>query len=330
MEGVMDHILSHCPLIEHLTLDNPLSLVDLHGSRTYWVTSLSLHGLQKLKGAVVKGIQEVYIDAPNLEKLCYCARNVDAPSFKLNLDRCTNLRWLSLAYFRSTDEWLHELLYKVPFLDSLTLHDGALSERINISAPQLKYLKLSHHYDNYLKERISNQLEVNAFIDLDRRHLYRLREFLQNIKPQKVLASLSLFIHEQCAILEGLAVLKVASSPPSIKSMRLCVSFDNKAHYFLLMNWLLSCCFLETISFSLQSRFNMKPFIVYFYEMLMGNKKVKRYCCSRRYKCWWHGLNIAKVTHLERTYENVDDIKAMLNALQESDAEEFITFGLAL
>ncbi|MED6157220.1 hypothetical protein PIB30_021417 [Stylosanthes scabra] len=275
--------------------------------------------------------------------------------FKLNLDRCTNLRWLSLAYLRSTDEWLQELLYKIPFLDnSLMLQDCSLSERINISAPQVKYLKLSRHSDNYLKEvnidapnllsynymggnkpviyfqRISNQLEVNAFINLDRQHLYRLREFLENIKPQKVLASLSPFIHEQCSILQGLAVLKAASSPPSIKSMQLCVYLDNKAQNFLLMNWLLSCCFPETISFSLQSRFNMKPFIVYFYEMLMGNKKSKCYCCSRHYKCWWHGLSVVKVTHLERTYENVEDIKAMLNALRESDAEEFITFGLAL
>ncbi|MED6139146.1 hypothetical protein PIB30_081143 [Stylosanthes scabra] len=58
-----------------------------------------------------------------------------------------------------------------------------------------------------------------------------------------------------------------------------------------------------------------------FYKMLMGNK-VKCCCCSRHYEGWWHGLNIVKVTYLERTYPNVEDIETMLNALPESDAED--------
>ncbi|RYR40537.1 hypothetical protein Ahy_A09g046291 isoform D [Arachis hypogaea] len=70
----------------------------------------------------------------------------------------------------------------------------------------------------------------------------------------------------------------------------------------------------------------------YFYEMLMGSKKGECYCFSRGPECWWHGLKVVKITHLERTYENVEDLKAMLNALPFADnyEEEFISFTLEL
>ncbi|XP_057736607.1 F-box/FBD/LRR-repeat protein At5g22660-like [Arachis stenosperma] len=351
-EGIMEHFISHCPLIEHLTLEHLTLNFELYTFRTVWVKSLSLHGLQKLKGVDIKGIQEVYIDAPNLEDLSYRALATDG-SFKLSLDSCTNLRCLSLWHLMSPDKWLLELLYKNPFLESLMLHNCCSSERINISGPQLKFFTLSHFYDN-LKEvnidapnllscdymgidkpvisfqRISDQLEVNAHMHINHRHISRLREFFQNIKPQKVLASLSLFIFEPLSISESLGILRISSSPPSIKCVELCVLWDNEAPYFPFMNWLLSSCFPESISFSLRSYFKMKAFIVYFYEMLMGSKKGKCDCCSRSFKCWWHGLKVVKVTYLGRTYENVEDLKAMLDALPEFDAEEFITFGLEL
>ncbi|MED6137398.1 hypothetical protein PIB30_064668, partial [Stylosanthes scabra] len=77
-EGVMEHFISHCPLVEHLTLcscdvDNPLSIGNPQGSRTYPLKSLSLNGLQKLKGANFEDILEVHIGAPNLEDLRYYA-----------------------------------------------------------------------------------------------------------------------------------------------------------------------------------------------------------------------------------------------------------------
>ncbi|MED6156195.1 hypothetical protein PIB30_012210 [Stylosanthes scabra] len=358
-EGVMEHFISHCPLIEHLTLDfcnvyNPLSEGDPPESRTYLVKSLSLKGLQKLKGADVQGIQEVSIDAPNLENLCYRALFMDEP-FKLNLDSCTNLRWLSLWYLMITEEWLPELLYKIPFLESLMLHNCSLSERIDILGPQLKFLKLSHCDDNVEEvnidapnlllcnymgndkpfisfQRISDQLEVNAYINVKHCHLNRLNNFLQSINPRKILASLSLFIHEPSSFIESLGALHVLSCPPRIKHVQLRVVSDKEAHYFSLMNWLLSSCFPESISFSLKPYFKMKAFTVYFYELLMDSNKCKCDGCSMHFKRWWRCLKVAKVTHLGRTYENVKDLKAMLNALPEpeSDTEEFITFALEL
>ncbi|XLT07922.1 hypothetical protein HN51_053721 [Arachis hypogaea] len=246
-----------------------------------------------MKGADIRGIQEVYIDARNLENLCYHALDMDAP-FKLILDSCTNLRWLSLQNLRSPNKWFLEQFYRIPFLESLMLHNCSMfeHERINIPSPELKFFSLSHCYN--LKEvnidapnllsceydgkgnpvisflRISNQLELNAHygVIMNHRHVYSLREFVQNIKPhkvlgefvqnikpQKVLASLSLFIHEPYS---------------------------------------------------------------FFYEMLMDRKKCGCYLRSRSKQCCWHGLKVVKVTHLERTCENVEDLKAMLDALPES------------
>ncbi|MED6137396.1 hypothetical protein PIB30_064666 [Stylosanthes scabra] len=346
VEGIMEHFISHCPLIEHLTLrscniDNPLSITDPHGFRTYRVKSLNLHGQQKLKGVEVRGILKVYIGAPNLEKLCYRAPGDRDASFELKLDSCTNLKCLSLWYLSSPDEWLLELLYKIPFLESLTLHKCSLSDRIDISGPKLKFFELSNCYNkveevnidapNLLSctymgdgnpvisfQRLCDRLEVNAYIWIHHQDIYRLREFLQNIKPQK--------------ITESLPVLQDSSRPPSIKCVQLRVLSDKEALYFPFMSWLLWSCFPESISFSLLPDFKMKAFILYFYEMLMGNNKCKCDGCLMHPKRWWHGLKFVKVTHSGRTYENVEDVKAMLNALPEpeSDAEEFITFALEL
>ncbi|MED6156189.1 hypothetical protein PIB30_012204 [Stylosanthes scabra] len=329
-EGVMEHFISHCPLIEHLTLDfcnvdNPLRLGDPPGSNNYRVKSLSLHGLQNLKGASLQYIREVHIGAPNLENLIYYAPVDGDESFMLNLDSCTNLKCLSLWHLRSPNKLLHEILSKIPFLESLTLRNCSIFEyeKLNISSPQLKFFGLL--FCSNLKEvnidapnllscdyggddklaisslRNSNQPELNAYLGVDPRHPYSLREFVENIKPQEVLGSLSLFIHEPCSFRESLGVLQVSSLPPSIKRVQLRVHMDKEADYFPFMNWLLSSCFPETISFSLRSFFNMKAFIV-----------------------------VVKVTHLERTYENVEDLKAMLDALPESHVAEYVNFGLEL
>ncbi|MED6159472.1 hypothetical protein PIB30_042670 [Stylosanthes scabra] len=59
----------------------------------------------------------------------------------------------------------------------------------------------------------------------------------------------------------------------------------------------------------------------YFYEMLMDSNKCKCDGCSMHFKRWWRCLKVVKVTHLGRTYENVQDLKAMLNALPEPESD---------
>ena len=124
-EGAIKHLISHCPLIEHITLKwchvgKPPSKGDLPMSRTSQMKSLSIHGLQKLKGVDIRGIQEVYIDAPNLENLHYGPGDMDVP-FKLNFDSCRNLRWLYLPCTVIEEKWFLELFSKFPFLESLDL-----------------------------------------------------------------------------------------------------------------------------------------------------------------------------------------------------------------
>jgi len=183
------------------------------------IKSLSMDGLLKLKTVDVQDIQEVYIDAPCLEKLCYCSSDSDAP-FKIDFDRCQNLKYLSLESGIITDKWFLEMFTKFPFLESLKLDDCTMAERINISSVQLKVLELSncsnlkevnidapnllscvYSSDDDSKPIISfvtssSQLKVDIEIEIEYHHLCNLREFLQNIKPQNVLSSLSIYIHE--------------------------------------------------------------------------------------------------------------------------------------
>ncbi|MED6156178.1 hypothetical protein PIB30_012193 [Stylosanthes scabra] len=210
-EGVIEHLISHCPLIEDLNIGH--CYVYNHG---HLVKSLFLHGLQKLKKVDLRIIQQVHIDSPNLENLSYEHLVMDA-AFKLNFNHCTNLICLRLKSIVIAEKWLLKLLSnKFPFLESLELCDCSLpDERINIISAQLKVLKLYQYsnlkevninvpnlksllYEGYEKPvisfmRSSNQLQASVITGVDYWRLYSLRDFIRNI-PKKILASLSLFV----------------------------------------------------------------------------------------------------------------------------------------
>ena len=227
-EDALEHLISCCPSIEDITL-NFCTVLRPNGttnhpleSHTFEedIKSLSMDGLLKLKTVDVQDIQEVYIDAPCLEKLSYCPADFDAP-FKIDFDRCQNLKYLDLLSLEGgiiTNKWFLEMFRKFPFLESLKLDDCTIAKRINISSVQLKVLELSHCSN--LKEvnidapnllscvyyggdsskpiisfrRSSSQLKVDMHFLIDYPHLCNLREFVQNIKPQNVLSSLSVYI----------------------------------------------------------------------------------------------------------------------------------------
>jgi hypothetical protein len=116
------------------------------------------------------------------------------------------------------DKWFLELFPKFPFLESLKLKSCDMPEKIDISSVRLKKLEflgcfnlkevniyspnlLSFEYSGYgaSEPTISflknySQLEVNIHIAVDYKDLCNLREFVQNIKPNNVLTSLSLAI----------------------------------------------------------------------------------------------------------------------------------------
>ncbi|XLQ99014.1 hypothetical protein S83_065213, partial [Arachis hypogaea] len=333
-EGIIDHLIFHCPLIEDLTvIDCAFSSVE----------SLFLHGLHKLKKVNVKGMQEVYIDAPNLESLDYCIHPY--ASFKLNLDNCTNLRWLRLWNLKSIDigdKWFLELFSKLPFLESLKLGNCYMSERINISSAQLKVLKLSHcsnlqelnidarnllsfayegnHPPGLSFQKSSNQLEVNSFSIVDFPNLCSLRKFVQNINPQRILALISLFICRSLLSKPEQGAFQVSSISPTIKRLEIQFSPKDEALYFPFMNYLLSNCCPNFISVSFCSHVHSKAFIEFLCEMLMGSEE-ECHCSSSNSKCWWHTLKSVKVLFTFKIDENAD-FDTMLDALPTCYAHE--------
>ncbi|XP_039685496.1 F-box/FBD/LRR-repeat protein At1g16930 isoform X2 [Medicago truncatula] len=279
-EHAIEHLISCCPLIEHITVSfcsvlrpNGATNRLLEGS----MKSLSMVGLLKLKTVDVRGIQEIYIDAPCLEKLFYCPGYFDEP-FKIDFDRCQNLKYLSLMRDIITDKWFLELFPKFPFLESLKLNNCTMAERIDISSDQLKVLGLSncsnlkevnidapnllscvYHGDCSLETiisflRSSSQLKVDMDFSIDYRHLCNLREFVQNIKPQNVLSSLSLFIFKRIADVLHPMVFQVSSPPPSIKHLHLLYVPTNETTFSSIVNILLSSCCPAFISLNPHSK----------------------------------------------------------------------------
>ncbi|XP_057736137.1 putative F-box/FBD/LRR-repeat protein At4g00315 isoform X1 [Arachis stenosperma] len=353
-KGIIEHLISYCPLLEDLTVycclvynrKNPFP-------NKQFLESLFLHGLQKLKEADIQGIQEVYIDAPNLENLRYVPFPYFGSPIKLNLDSFTRLRCLRLSNTDVTDKWLLDLSHKFPFLEHLELCGCSMSDRINISSAQLMILEFTNYSDvkevnidapnllsfDYCGDHraiisfltSSDHLVFNASPAHEFRHgYYSLREFIQNIKPQKVLASLSLSVYHSNGIEQNcLSIQQVLSIPPSIKYLEL-DSSPNEALYFHYMNWLLSCCCPKTISFFFQNDRGMKPFTVFVYELLMGRKKQEWFDHFGDTKCWWHDLKIVKVTYSFNVDEKVD-FKTTLNALLlPTDDPESVSFSLEL
>ncbi|RYR16046.1 hypothetical protein Ahy_B04g073036 isoform C [Arachis hypogaea] len=299
-EGAIEHVNSHCPLIEHITLKwcyvyNPQGARDLQISL---MKSVSMHGLQKLKGVDIQGVQNVYIDAPNIEKIYYGADSYE-PS-KMNFDSCGNLRALTLMNmkieFLFTDIWFLHLSSKFPFLESLELVECSMYENINISSSQLKALVLSncsimekleidtpnllsfrYYYagDNLPSIsflRCSSQLEVNVLFNMIHPRLYQLGKFVEQFKPQKFLASLSLsirpcipsdehFYYYEYRYWEDPYSLPPTLPVPCIKHLVIRSVREDKSKYALLVNRLFYGWCPETISLSLNPSHCTKAFI---------------------------------------------------------------------
>ncbi|XP_016172589.1 F-box/LRR-repeat protein At3g59190-like [Arachis ipaensis] len=221
-EGAIEHVISHSPLIERITLKrcyvyNPQGAGDMQISL---MKSVSMHGLQNLKGVDIQGVQNVYIDAPNIEKLYYVADSYGPP--KMNFDSCGNLRALTLMNmnikFTFTATWFLHLSSKFPFLESLELVDCCMFKNIKISSSQLKALvlccstmeKIEIDTPNLLSFRYyytgdnlpsisflscSNRLEVNVRLNMIQPRLYQLMKFVKQFKYSQKFSSLSLSIH---------------------------------------------------------------------------------------------------------------------------------------
>ncbi|CAJ2663716.1 unnamed protein product [Trifolium pratense] len=273
-EKALEHLISHCPLIEIITLMHFCGSI---------IKSLSMHGLQKLKTVEIGGIKEVYIDdAPNLKELFYLHENLHTP-LKIDLVRCENLKELVVHSNNSTtiitNKWFLDLFPKFSFLERLELLDCTTSEKINISSVRLKFLKLLHCYNlkeanidapnlsscNFLLNcpeppivrflRISSQLEVLVEIIIHDFDGCYLREVLQNITPQNVLTSLTLSLYIYDPIVDAPMFLDILTPPPTIKHMNLLHIHDQMSENLFpdLADFLLLCCVPATISLSLNT-----------------------------------------------------------------------------
>ncbi|WJX86352.1 hypothetical protein P8452_68670 [Trifolium repens] len=345
-EQAIEHLISYCPLIELITLIFRSAM-----------KSLTMHALQKLKKVDIKGIEELYIDeAPSLETLHYYCEDLDTP-FKIDSIQCENLKELFLSLNMTTiitTKWFLELFLKFRFLERLELCCGTMSEQINISSVRLKFLTLSCSFT--LKEanidapnlvsctiyysfgdskpivsflRTSSQLEVHAVIMInDSLNVRYAREFLQNIKPQNVLTSLSLCTIKTTVDAPNPMLLDISSPPPSIKHLKLRNIFpltnENLASDFVVS--LLLCCIPTTISFNLDTC--SKAFIEFLYETLMRRKEDDCFCSSSDTKCWWHNLkDDVTVTSSMKIHKNVD-LKTILESLSTFAPDDYITFRL--
>ncbi|XP_039683699.1 F-box/FBD/LRR-repeat protein At5g53840 isoform X2 [Medicago truncatula] len=349
-EHAIEHLISCCPFIEHITLKHCSVLSP--GGGVKLMKSLSMHGLPKLKTVDVHGIQEVYIDVPSLEYLYYCHDVLNAP-YKIHFDSCRNLKGLDLFSLEGntiTDKWFLELFSKFPFLERLKFVKCTMSETINISSVQLKVLELSGCHNmkevnidapnllscEYIIDtqhlepiisfvRSSSKLKVDVQIYIDYLDLGNLKEFLQNIKPENVLTSLSLFIFELTEDEFNPAVFQVSSPPPSVKHLHLHTFPKKETLYSSLLSILLSSCCFATISMRMHPCFCSREFIEFFYETLM-RRKDDCFCSSSDTNCWWHGLKNLKVAHSMKIDENVD-FKTLLESSSISSTPD-ISFRL--
>ncbi|MED6165860.1 hypothetical protein PIB30_103660 [Stylosanthes scabra] len=290
-EGAILHFISQCPLVEHITLKwcsvyYPSSAGDKQIS---FMKSLSMQGLQKLKEVDIQGVQEVYIDAPNIEKIYYAADSYE-PS-KMNFDSCGNLRALTLTNMKiglaiSGMQLLH-LFSKFPFLESLELVECLMFRKINISSAQLKTLVLSNCHSmekieidtpNLVSFRYyfagdnlpsitflhcSSELDVNVHLNMIHPCLYKLGGFVEQFKPQKFLTSLSLSIRSCCPCDEGYYnsmfsdywtdpyILPPIKPLPIAKHLVTRSVQEDKSKYSLLVNRLFYSWWPETVSLSL-------------------------------------------------------------------------------
>ncbi|XP_045787609.1 F-box/FBD/LRR-repeat protein At1g13570-like [Trifolium pratense] len=328
----IERLISCCPLIEVIIL------MLLSGS----MKCLSMHGLQKLKTVYVDGIKEVYIDeASSLKSLYYCHDRLNTP-FKIDFIHCKYLKELLLCFNGNTiitEKWFLELLPKFPFLETLEIWHCILSDTINISSVQLKYLKvsdcsnlkeanidapnlLSCGFDRFNGSKpiisflnMSTQLQVRLSILIDDFDVFYVREVLQNIKPQNVFISLSLSIFHNYVDAPKLELLDIPSPPPSIKHMDLYILSEiNETFYSDIVDFLLLCCVPETISWDLDTCINpihsSKAFVEFFYETLRRRKDDT--------KCWW------------RDARSTTNYGTMLESLPNFPAQSNITSRLYL
>ncbi|MED6159476.1 hypothetical protein PIB30_042674 [Stylosanthes scabra] len=331
-EQAFDDLISGCPMIEDLTLEDCFGL-----------ENVKIHDLPKLKSVKVSGARKIDVDVPSLEYLHIGNDDIKLPC-NINIDKCRNLKVFILGAVSSifvSNQWLLEIVNKFPFLERLELIGCVTSESIKISSFRLKVLSLGcslgmkevkidapnlesfryfgtdHNIPAISFVNCSDHLEFDAKfsirICLD---FERLRAFLQNIEPRNVMASLTvIMLHVSTEIVYNEDVLQdVGVHLPRIKQLDLSVSEKSQEVCVLLVNGLFWSFRPAIVSLKLE--FCSKIFFKVLLEKLRC-KDEEDGCCSssNTMKCWWHDLKDVKVKSSPKKYDNLIDCEELLDSI---------------
>ncbi|MED6223935.1 hypothetical protein PIB30_078986 [Stylosanthes scabra] len=212
---VFHHLISCCPVIEYLTLDN------CFGGLEY----MRIHNLPKLKCFTFRGPQEVDVHgARSLELFQYIATGNNSTPY---IDTTTSSTLKRLDFdcpsnnLVLTDMWFLELFHKFSCLERLQLTNCNLSRDMHLSSVQLRVLKIAWcrnlenawinapnlvSFSYQVTESSTSManmsfdscinptcLEFNVVVDTFwSQHFTNIRKFLQNIEPKNLLESVVL------------------------------------------------------------------------------------------------------------------------------------------
>ncbi|XP_072084208.1 uncharacterized protein [Arachis hypogaea] len=343
-EQALEDIISGCPMIEELILENCVGL-----------ENVKVHDLPKLKSAKFSGFREIHVDVPSLEYLHLGNDEFEFPC-DISIDKCRNLKVFLLGVVSSvfvSNQWLRELFDKFPFLERLELSGCVTSESLMISSSRLKVLSFKACVE--LKEakidapnlescrysgqsshmpaaisfvNCSNQVDFDFVFPIESRmDLKRLRAFFQNIAPRNVMVSLYLGILNGSSMVFNEDVLQNVQVPlPRIKELRLSVAEETEELCVLLINDLF-WSFRPAI-ISLNVKVCSRIFLKLLLEKLRSNNEKERCCSSNQMKCWWHDLKDVKVRSSPEKYKNLSDCEELLDSLpmnfSSPDCEELL------
>ncbi|QHN76092.1 hypothetical protein HN51_053685 [Arachis hypogaea] len=328
-EQAMEDLISGCPMIEDLKLENCVGL-----------ENVKVHDLPKLKSAKLSGFHEIDVDVLSLEFLQITNDDTEFPC-DINIDKCRNLKVLLLKAVSSvfvSNQWLLELFDKFPFLERLELCCCITSESLMISSSRLKVLSFQACFE--LKEakidapnlescryfgthrhmpaaisfvNCSNQVEFDAVFAIEfRLDLEWIRAFFQHIEPRNV--TLSLKIMKDSSIVLNEDVLQNVQVPLlRIKQLNLWADEETQDLCVLLINGLFWSFRPAIVSLNL--KFCSRIFVKLLLERLRCSNEKERCCSSSQMKCWWHDLKDVKVKSSPKKYENLSDCETLLDSL---------------
>ncbi|GMQ08088.1 hypothetical protein CsSME_00051980 [Camellia sinensis var. sinensis] len=303
---LVENIISSCPLIEEIELDQCLGLKKVQIS--------GLHNLKIVRVVQGKdGIELVDIEAPSLYRLSYETFATKISPCKFNLIACRNLKQFTLLEVVIADQQFNDLITEFPLLERLVVFDCNLLERVKIQNQCLKDLRFIHcnkleeieidapnlhsfHYCGNLIPSIASKSASGQWKAdfrlyqnnrLNSQWFHRIRDFLTRTKYFKAL-TLVFCCFEITFNKEEFSNILVPSIPV-LEHVELCV-VSSSLCYSALLDELLWSCRPKTLSIHFAELVSPNKFIKVLREKFAH--KFDLNCCDlSSVRCWQHDLN---------------------------------------